>query len=140
MHAVPAGSAPCMLDVAALHSGLRARACIPGLPVLRSHSSACLACASPHLPPLAPIQQRKEARLTKERDEALRREKSAGKAEEEGPGMQCVVCWAAPREVIFEPCNHVAVCGECAQKLREERKPCPCCRQSVKRRRAAICP
>lgn len=93
------------------------------------------------------MSQRKEAQLTKERDEALRRceelqqEESAGEEEEEeGPGMQCVVCWAAPREVIFEPCNHVAVCGECAQKLREERKPCPCCRRGVKRRRAAICP
>jgi len=46
-------------------------------------------------------------------------------------GKSCVVCLVQKRDVIFYRCGHLAVCGGCAQQLRNQQKGCPICRQPI---------
>ena len=41
--------------------------------------------------------------------------------------QSCVVCWENTRSVLFRPCNHVCVCVDCVDLLRE----CPLCKGAV---------
>ena len=43
----------------------------------------------------------------------------------------CVICWAAGAEVIFEPCGHLCACQSCAQPFLVQALECPMCRASV---------
>jgi len=44
---------------------------------------------------------------------------------------ECVVCYDRRIDVRLEPCGHVALCGECASRLRPKR--CPLCRADIQR-------
>lgn len=50
----------------------------------------------------------------------------SGVASDEG---ECVVCMAAPREVVLLGCGHVCACEQCAGMLRD----CPLCRGPIDR-------
>jgi hypothetical protein len=50
--------------------------------------------------------------------------------------ISCAVCMGADRSVIFEPCDHVAVCLDCDDLLKTQDKyQCPICREGVIRSR-----
>lgn len=55
------------------------------------------------------------------------------KTEDVPSGQKCVVCFENPREVLLEPCNHVSLCENCAEKVGSS---CPICRQYITRKRA----
>ena len=42
--------------------------------------------------------------------------------------VTCVVCQTNIRNVIFEPCHHLATCISCSKKLDK----CPLCRKNLK--------
>jgi hypothetical protein len=46
---------------------------------------------------------------------------------------RCLVCMDKKRDVVFVPCGHIAVCGECSQRARV--KKCLICREYVDERR-----
>jgi hypothetical protein len=55
--------------------------------------------------------------------------------------LRCVICMGEPRCVLLRPCNHLALCLECAREMtrRSEANPgapqfreCPLCRKQVK--------
>ena len=46
----------------------------------------------------------------------------------------CSVCLTEIVEVVIQPCGHVCVCKDCANKLMENPvKNCPICRNKIKR-------
>jgi hypothetical protein len=45
--------------------------------------------------------------------------------DEEAP--TCLVCWTAPKEIVFAPCGHYHCCAECTAPL----KRCPLCRENI---------
>ena len=48
--------------------------------------------------------------------------------------LECCVCLAAKRNILFEPCNHVAVCQQCDTHMKVSRKyQCPVCREAILR-------
>jgi cytohesin len=52
---------------------------------------------------------------------------SAAAAGTEEPAT-CVVCWAAPREVLLTACGHAVLCGECVRRVCASRRArCPLC-------------
>eukprot|EP00948_MAST-09A_sp_MAST-9A-sp1_P000715 g715.t1 len=42
----------------------------------------------------------------------------------------CVICQDAPKAVVFQPCNHLCSCVECANRLQK----CPICRKKIRDR------
>ena len=46
--------------------------------------------------------------------------------------LECTVCMAAERSVLFLPCSHVVACGGCAAQLEE----CPMCRATIEQKAA----
>ena len=43
--------------------------------------------------------------------------------------VNCTICMAAPRTVLFLPCKHFICCAACAAELRSQ--DCPHCRQRI---------
>ena len=59
-------------------------------------------------------------------------EPSASHAElDGGPPEECVVCWAAGAEVVFQPCGHLCTCCSCAEPFLGQSLACPMCRATV---------
>ena len=44
---------------------------------------------------------------------------------------ECVVCWEAEANHIFQPCGHLCTCLSCAQPFLHSQVPCPMCRAPV---------
>lgn len=44
--------------------------------------------------------------------------------------QECVICAENKRDILFEPCNHIIVCIECARRLNDDPK-CPKCRKTI---------
>eukprot|EP01105_Mastigella_eilhardi_P007479 TRINITY_DN18914_c0_g1_i1.p1 TRINITY_DN18914_c0_g1~~TRINITY_DN18914_c0_g1_i1.p1 ORF type:complete len:286 (+),score=68.25 TRINITY_DN18914_c0_g1_i1:154-1011(+) len=44
--------------------------------------------------------------------------------------VECIVCMAAQRRVLFQPCGHFVCCEVCAQQL----QACPTCRAAIRER------
>ena len=44
--------------------------------------------------------------------------------------LECIVCMTNMKEVMFEPCGHVCICRDCADRMRlpSGRVKCPVCR------------
>jgi hypothetical protein len=42
--------------------------------------------------------------------------------------MECVVCMAKTKQILFEPCMHIVCCPGCATQVTE----CPICRRAIK--------
>ena len=44
--------------------------------------------------------------------------------------LECIICMENMKEVMMEPCGHVCICRECAEKMRlpSGRVKCPVCR------------
>ena len=45
--------------------------------------------------------------------------------------VECIVCWAAGAEVVFQPCGHLCTCSSCAEPFLGQRLACPMCRATV---------
>jgi len=45
---------------------------------------------------------------------------------------ECVICMDDPRDTLILPCRHLAVCAECAEKIRYQQSSCPICRKPFK--------
>lgn len=44
----------------------------------------------------------------------------------------CVVCMEEPRSIVLVPCGHMALCGDCCQRIIVQQKgTCPMCCQEV---------
>ena len=71
-------------------------------------------------------QRRQEERKKKERDD-LEAEIRAQIDRVQDMENECTVCLSARKDIVFEPCRHVAVCQACAEKL----DTCPICRQPI---------
>lgn len=41
--------------------------------------------------------------------------------------LECVICMDAPKSALIRPCNHVAACMSCSEKL----KLCPACNTAI---------
>jgi hypothetical protein len=42
------------------------------------------------------------------------------------------VCYVQPKEVIFQPCNHLAVCSSCDERLETHgKRECIICRNPI---------
>ena len=52
-----------------------------------------------------------------------------GDGEEVDEDAECCVCFDRRIDCKLEPCGHVALCGECAARLRPQR--CPLCRMDI---------
>jgi hypothetical protein len=62
--------------------------------------------------------------------EELRRvQRERGQAD--GRDSHCRVCLDRPLEVALEPCGHVAICRDCANRL----DSCPICRTSIAKKK-----
>jgi hypothetical protein len=73
------------------------------------------AAAAPEAPPALPV-----AELDATLDEG-----DGGDDERE----LCQICFDAPRDIVFRPCNHHYTCGPCAERLRRQ---CPLCKQAIR--------
>lgn len=51
-----------------------------------------------------------------------------GPTKEREDSQLCVVCLDEPKEVVLQPCNHLAVCSKCSTQIGSE---CPLCRSAV---------
>ena len=47
-------------------------------------------------------------------------------------GSVCVVCLDAPRDTRLVPCEHSALCGDCAKECRDRQGACPICNAKIK--------
>ena len=47
-------------------------------------------------------------------------------------GLVCVVCIDAPRDTRLMPCEHSALCGDCAKECRDRQGSCPICNAKIK--------
>ena len=54
----------------------------------------------------------------------------------EASAEDCVVCWSAAAEVLFQPCGHFICCAACAGPFLARGMPCPMCRVAVS---ASVC-
>ncbi|VDN56804.1 unnamed protein product [Dracunculus medinensis] len=46
--------------------------------------------------------------------------------------MLCCICFSNEKSVLFQPCNHICLCTECATKLITSTAPnCPICRARI---------
>lgn len=54
------------------------------------------------------------------------------KAKGEELESECAICWDEPRDTLILPCRHLAVCAECAEKIRYQQSACPICRKPFK--------
>ena len=45
--------------------------------------------------------------------------------------MECVVCWDASADVVFQPCGHACSCTACAESLIGKVAFCPMCRSQI---------
>lgn len=44
----------------------------------------------------------------------------------------CKICWEAPIDTVFRPCNHSVSCRACSARLLQDRQPvCPICRCEI---------
>jgi hypothetical protein len=44
--------------------------------------------------------------------------------------LTCVICMEYAKDVVFEPCGHLATCVECARSLHAQ-PACPMCRREI---------
>lgn len=51
--------------------------------------------------------------------------------EENGEGVECVICMTDPRDTTVLPCRHMCLCANCAKILRYQTNKCPVCREEV---------
>jgi len=56
--------------------------------------------------------------------EALRRT-----VREEKEARECVICFVNPKNVLLQPCMHMAICQQCYET--DKTRPCPICRGAV---------
>jgi len=45
--------------------------------------------------------------------------------------LDCDVCMLRPKNCVFQPCNHLCACYDCAVVLQNRHDPCPICRNRI---------
>ena len=77
-----------------------------------------------------------DAAVARAEAEAARKEKqkleAAGDLFVDDSGLVCVVCIDAPRDTRLMPCEHSALCGDCAKECRNRQGSCPICNTRIK--------
>lgn len=48
-------------------------------------------------------------------------------------GRLCKICWLAPIDTVFRPCNHSVSCMRCSGELEDRQEVCPICRCEIER-------
>lgn len=43
----------------------------------------------------------------------------------------CIVCFERPKEALITPCNHIALCMQDANYMKNHKNPCPVCRGAI---------
>ena len=66
------------------------------------------------------------------------REESAQLREQlDSSGTMCTVCLDNPRQVLLQPCGHVCMCKDCADRVRGADNQCPICRKHIEKMQPA---
>jgi len=72
------------------------------------------------------------AQRAKQESEMLRSELERTRASQlDRSGTRCTVCLDAARDVLLQPCGHVATCHSCANRLVSADNSCPICREQI---------
>jgi len=75
-----------------------------------------------------------EASKAKEEAASLRGELRLARSEQaDRQGTQCNVCLDRPRETVLQPCGHVCLCLQCADRIRGGENQCPVCRSRIEK-------
>ena len=61
------------------------------------------------------------------------RKRSEGGGGSNGEEELCILCMERTVDTIIEPCNHMIICGKCADELRTNASVCPYCKIKMKR-------
>ena len=56
-----------------------------------------------------------------------------GMTPEDNTNAICIICMHEEKRYMAEPCNHVCVCEECVQPLKQQYASCPICGGSITR-------
>ena len=107
----------------------------PPCPSSCSSSSSCPSprCAAPPSSELAsPPSRERLATLDTEGFLALK-EAVEAEATRRLDANQCKVCMANPVQILLVPCGHLAICSDCAERMRFDKggRYCPMCREVV---------
>lgn len=43
----------------------------------------------------------------------------------------CLICMGNPVNTMIKPCNHMAMCNECAEILKQKSSICPLCKAKI---------
>lgn len=43
----------------------------------------------------------------------------------------CLICFTNGINTMIQPCNHMCLCEECAQLMKNKTESCPLCRQRI---------
>eukprot|EP01012_Entosiphon_sulcatum_P032037 TRINITY_DN40777_c0_g1_i1.p1 TRINITY_DN40777_c0_g1~~TRINITY_DN40777_c0_g1_i1.p1 ORF type:complete len:538 (+),score=30.76 TRINITY_DN40777_c0_g1_i1:44-1657(+) len=73
-----------------------------------------------------PIYQRRKHRAPPPPDEDPNRRKGSDEMED-----LCVICFDGPKNGVFVPCGHLAVCITCARRIESKQQSCPVCRCAI---------
>ena len=77
-----------------------------------------------------------DAAVARAEADARKKEKqkldAAGETFVDDSGLVCVVCIDAPRDTRLMPCEHSALCGDCAKTCRDRQGSCPICNTKIK--------
>jgi len=73
--------------------------------------------------------EEKKEMKNEEKKEKKKEEKKEKKKGDEGgeETRQCIICWSAPKSVLFLQCSHYVCCSKCSNPL----KACPVCRTTI---------
>ena len=94
------------------------------LAVTQSHHHAVDGVSPPFPRPCSP--------RTSNSDHVSQSDRSSAAGLEQLDEPECVVCWSAGAEVIFQPCGHFCTCENCAKPWLGVGGPsCPLCRTPV---------
>jgi len=75
-----------------------------------------------------------QASKAKEEAASLRGELRLARSEQaDRQGTQCNVCLDRPRETVLQPCGHVCLCLQCADRIRRGENQCPVCRSRIEK-------
>ncbi len=93
------------------------------------HAASIILNTRPSLPPaVTTVSEKRQQQTSCIAEILLNLDGNAEKADHESE--QCIVCFNNKKNIVFQPCNHLICCVECAREL-HKRPVCPKCRASI---------
>lgn len=43
----------------------------------------------------------------------------------------CIICYSTGIDTVIKPCNHMCLCHECSEPMRQKADKCPMCRETI---------